>query len=190
MSGKPAGDLHVTLLRGINVGGKHLVPMKDLVRLFEAAGGTDVRTYVQSGNVVARASPAVAARLSRDVARAIEKRFGFPVPVVVRTADEMRRVAQGNPFLEAGVAPEMLHVGFLADAPGKANAAALLARCARPEDLRVLGREVYLHLPNGVGRTKLTSRVLDTTLGTTVTLRNWRTVLALAEMTRPPTLGA
>lgn len=190
MSGTTPGDLHVALLRGINVGGKHLVPMKDLVALFAAAGATDVRTHVQSGNVVLRAKPAVAARLSRDVARAIEERFGFPVPVIVRTADEVRRVARANPFLKAGVALEMLHVGFLADLPARANAAALLARRAPPEDLRTLGREVYLHLPHGVGRTKLTSRVLDTTLGTTCTLRNWRTVLALAEMTAPPILGA
>jgi uncharacterized protein (DUF1697 family) len=188
--GPARSEVCVALLRGINVGGRHLVPMKDLVRIFEAAGATDVRTYVQSGNVVVRTPPALAARLAEDVARAVEARFGFAVPVIVRTAQDLARVAAGNPFLKAGAAPETLHVAFLADAPGKERAAALAARCVPPEDLRVRGREVYLHLPNGVGRTKLTSPVLDGTLGTISTLRNWRTVLALVEMTKRPILGA
>src|SRR5689334_13590201 len=99
---------HVALLRGINVGGKDKLPMKDLVAMFVEAGGADVRTYIQSGNVVCRASPEVAARVPALVTAAIAERFGFRVPVVLHTADELREVSAHNPFLAAGADPAAL----------------------------------------------------------------------------------
>src|SRR5438105_5723824 len=93
---------HVALLRGINVGGKNKLPMSDLVAMFADAGCADVRSYIQSGNVVFRASAEHAARVPALVGAAIAERFGFRVPVVLRTADELREVSAHNPFLAAG----------------------------------------------------------------------------------------
>jgi uncharacterized protein (DUF1697 family) len=173
---------HVALLRGINLAGKNRLPMKPLVALFESAGCRDVQTYLQSGNIVFRAGRTLANRIPALVERAIDDRFGFQVPVVIRTGDEIRRIARGNPFASAGTAAETLHVAFLADAPAKARLSALDPRRSPPDEFEVRGREIYLHCPKGYARTKLTNAYFDTKLATISTVRNWKTVLSLVEL--------
>jgi uncharacterized protein (DUF1697 family) len=173
---------HVALLRGINVGGKNLLPMKDLAAMFVAAECADVVTYIQSGNVVFRAEGKVVAGLGAEIANQIETRFGLRVPVVLRTAAEINAVIRGNPFLKAGVSEETLHVCFLADQPGKDLVAGLDAGRSAPDVFAVVGREIYMQLVNGVSGTKLTNAYFDSKLKTVSTIRNWRTVLKLAEM--------
>jgi len=173
---------HVALLRGINVGGKHVLPMKDLAALFTKAGCGDVVTYIQSGNVVFAAADALAARIPSLVATAIERRFGFASPVVVRSARELAAVIEKNPFLRPGADLDRLHVAFLADAPSRERAAALDPKRSPGDAFTLRGRDLYLHLPNGVGRTKPTNDYLDRTLATVSTLRNWRTVTKLLEL--------
>ena len=161
-----AEGVHVALLRGINVGGKHSLPMKELTPMFVAAGCKDVRTYIQSGNVVFRARQELGQQIPTLIAQAIGDAKGFQVPVVARTAGELERVAQNNPFLAAGADEAKVHVGFLADAPSPEAVAGLDAGRSPPDELAVEGREIYLHLPNGVARTKLTNDYFDRALGT------------------------
>jgi len=172
----------VALLRGINVGGKNKLPMKDLVLMFERAGCASTRHYIQSGNVVFEAPRALAARIPAVVQAAIEKELGLRVPVLVRAAKELHAVAAGNPFLAAGADPDALHVMFLADAPSKAAIAALDPDRSPPDAFAVEGREIYLSCPKGVGNTKLTNAWFDAKLTTTSTGRNWRTVVKLVSM--------
>jgi uncharacterized protein (DUF1697 family) len=179
----PAGK-YVALLRGINVGGKRPIPMKELAAIFVDAGCRDVRTYIQSGNVVYSASAAVAKRVASTVAGAISARFGFDVPVVTRTARELGAVVANNPFLKRGEDSRALHVGFLMDRPARARIAALDPDRSSPDEFAVHGAEVYLFFPNGVARTKLTAQYFDSTLGTTITVRNWNTVQKLLDMVR------
>ena len=169
-------------MRGINVCGRNLLPMKTLAAMFDAAGCTRVRTYIQSGNVVFTAPPALARTVGATIQRAIRTKTGIESPVIVRSAPELGRVATGNPFLAAGAPPETLHVAFLADEPGAARVAVLDPARSPPDELVVRGRDIFLRLPNGVARTKLTNAYFDSKLGTTSTLRNWRTVLTLTEM--------
>jgi uncharacterized protein (DUF1697 family) len=173
----------VALLRAINVGGRNIVPMKDLVALFAGAGCTNVSTYIQSGNVVFRAPPALAARLPVLLAKAVEDRFGIRVPVVVRAAGQLREVVRHNPFLRAGADPNTLHVAFLDDAPSAARIATLDPDRSPPDEFAVRGQEIYLRFPKGLGRTKLTNQYFDAKLATTSTVRNWRTVLKLLDLT-------
>lgn len=175
---------HVALLRGVNVGGKNKLAMKDLVALFAAAGCRDVTTYIQSGNVLFRAPAATARRVPAEVTAAIARRFRLTVPVLVRTADELDAVARSNPFIAAGEPPDALHVMFLADAPAAPKLAALDPARSPPDRFEVRGREIYLCLPNGAGRTKLGNAYFDSKLGTISTGRNWRTVQTLVELTR------
>jgi uncharacterized protein (DUF1697 family) len=182
MTASSSSGTFVALLRGINVGGKNMLPMRDLVALFERAGCAEVRHYIQSGNIVFRADGRLAARISQVVAAGIERGFRMRVPVVVRTGRELAAVARGNPFLADGGDPAACHVLFLADAPTKKQAAALDPGRSPPDAFVVKGREVYLSCPNGVARTKLTNAYFDSVLGTTSTGRNWRTVLKLTEM--------
>ncbi len=177
------GSSYVALLRGINVGGKNKLPMKSLAALFAEAGAAEVRTYIQSGNVVFRAPAAAARRVPGLIEAAILDGFGLRVPVVLRSGAELKKVASANPFLAGGVEPDRLHVAFLASTPAKKNAAALDPDRSPPDAFVVRGREIYLHLPNGVGKSKLTNAYFDAKLETTSTIRNWRTVLELLRMT-------
>lgn len=173
---------HVALLRAVNVGGKNRLPMKVLADIFSESGAADVQTYIQSGNVVFQAAPALAVRLPSVVATAISTRLGFEVPVIVRSAAEFRRLTRDNPFLGDSVDTSKLHVAFLADRTDAARAGALDPGPASPDELEVRGSEVYLHCPNGIGRSRLTTGYLDSRLATTSTIRNWRTVLKLVDM--------
>ena len=173
---------YVALLRGINVGGKNKLPMRDLAAMFTEAGCTEVRTYIQSGNVVSSITPKRAKRLPDLISKQIAERFGYRVPVVLRTADEFRQVVTGNPFLKADADSGSLHVAFLADLPDPRRVAALDPKRSPGDSLKVRSREIYLCLPNGVAGTKLSNAYFDSTLATTSTFRNWRTVLKLVEM--------
>jgi uncharacterized protein (DUF1697 family) len=175
---------HVALLRGINVGGKNRLPMNDLATMFKDAGAQEVRTYIQSGNVIFRADAARIGRLGTAIAKAMQADLGWSVPIVIRSAAELGAAVKGNPFLEEGIAAGALHVGFLLDRPARARVAALDPERSPPDRYVVRGGEIFLHLPNGVARTKLTSQYLDSRLGTVVTVRNWNTVTTLLEMTR------
>jgi uncharacterized protein (DUF1697 family) len=173
---------YVALLRGINVGGKNALAMKDLARLFTEAGCTDVSTYIQSGNVICKTSASAARDLPTRIHRAIEGHSGLRVPVVLRTAKELAATTQSNPFLKGAGDAELLHVAFLADAPDAARLKTLDPLRSAPDEFVVIGRDVFLRLPNGVARSKLTNAYFDSKLATTSTLRNWRTVLKLLEL--------
>lgn len=172
----------VALLRGINVGGKNMLRMVELAKMFTATGCENVQTYIQSGNVIFEAASDTSAKFAEKISAKIEKKFGCKVPVVLRTLKEMEAIVTGNPFLEAGVAEDLCHVMFLADMPAKDGLARLDPARSAPDEYIVHGREIYLKLPNGVGRSKLTNAYFDSKLGTISTGRNWRTVLKLMDM--------
>lgn len=156
--------------------------MKDLAAIFSAAGCSDVATYIQSGNVVFRATDACARKLAGVVAKKIFDELGFEAPVVLRSVDELHEVAQNNPFLRKDSDFTKLHVAFLADEPKPAAVAALDPKKWPGDELVVKGRDIYLHFPNGVGGSKLTNNYLDRTLQTVSTIRGWKTILKLVEL--------
>jgi uncharacterized protein (DUF1697 family) len=175
-------DTYVALLRGINVGGKNKLPMKDLVEMFVAAECSNVLSYIQSGNVIFRASPDASGKISALITARITERFGYRIPVILRTVEELRQVSLNNPFLKAGAAEETLHVMFLADLPSPERISALDPDRSPPDTYKVLGREIYLQLPKGAADSKLTNAYFDSKLATTSTARNWRTVTKLLAM--------
>jgi uncharacterized protein (DUF1697 family) len=174
---------HVVLLRGINVGGRNRLPMSARGALLEEAGCSDVRTSVQSVTAAFRAPARTAARLPRELTERLAAQHGLEIPVVLRTAAELERVARANPFLARGVDPARLHVAFLAARPTPTAVASLDPGRSPPDELAVDGGEIYLHLPNGVARTRITNAWLDARLATTSTVRNWRTVQELVALT-------
>jgi uncharacterized protein (DUF1697 family) len=173
---------YVALLRGVNVGGKNKVPMKVLAQMFVEAACADVRTYIQSGNVVFRAAEVKTEKLPDVIAKGIAEVFGFRVPVVVRSVAEMAGVIENNPFLKAGASEETLYVLFLSTKPEAEQIAALDPDRSPPDRFVVHDREIYMQLPNGVADSKLTNAYFDSKLATMCTGRNWRTVLKLYEM--------
>ncbi len=176
------GSTYIALLRGINVGGRNKLPMKSLVAIFQRAGCAEVRTYIQSGNVVYKAPKEVAAGVPSAVSGAIEKTLSLKVPVVTRTAAELSRIVASNPFMTTGVDTKALHIAFLSETPAEARLAGLDPDRSPPDTFRLQGREIYLFCPNGLARTRLTNDYFDKTLSLTSTIRNWNTVQRLQVM--------
>lgn len=183
-----AGRTYIALLRGINVGGRNKLPMADLVDMFTDAGCENVRTYIQSGNVVFTAPTDVARALPQTIPQRINDRLGLSVPVITRRADELAAILDSNPYLKAAdTDTKALHVAFLSHAPDKRRVAQLDPARSPGDSFEVRGSVIYLHLPNGVARTKLTNDYFDATLDVVATLRNWRTVEKLNAMVRQMT---
>ena len=171
---------YVALLRGINVGGKNKLPMATLAKIFSDEKCVEVSTFIQSGNVIFDAPKKDAATIGARVTRRIAGELGLDVPVVIRAAGELATVPARNPF--AGADENELHVMFLADAPPPSRARALDPARSPGDSFALVGRDLYLRLPNGVGRTKLSNAYFDKALDTVSTGRNWRTVLKLIEL--------
>lgn len=175
-------ERYAALVRGVNVGGKKL-PMAALRELLGGLGFEDVATYVQSGNAVFRAGRGKARALETSIEQAIASEVGLDVTVVVRTHDELAQVHADNPFVAAGCDPAKLYVTFLAQAPDDERAAALAGETSENEELRLAGREVYLHYPGGYGRARINNAFIERRLAVRATNRNWRTVGKLVELT-------
>ncbi len=175
--------VYVSMLRGINVGGHKKIKMDRLRGSFEAMGFAQVKTYIQSGNVVFKASKAPPAALCNKIEAKILEDFGHSVSVIIRTADEMKQVVTNNPFLkQKGIDPDKLHVMFLSQAPTAAAVKQVSALTAPLEQIRCLGQELYLYLPNGVAESFVMKKPVDRLLAVTTTMRNWRTVNTLYQM--------
>ncbi|HET7657344.1 MAG TPA: DUF1697 domain-containing protein [Bacillales bacterium] len=168
---------YIALLRGINVGGK-VVKMEALRNVFNEMGFENVTTYIQSGNVLFSAVEEQADGLAAHISEKLQEAFGFPIPVIIRTVEEWSEVIQANPF--AGQEP---YVTFL-DAKPEQNAIFALEIFAEDfeEEVRVIGREVYLICPKGYGKTKLSNALFEKKLGVSGTTRNWKTVNKLLSL--------
>lgn len=155
--------------------------MPELRELLTDAGFEDVRTYVQSGNVVltSAAKPAKVAALTEEL---IAERFGFDVDVIVRTSDELAEVVRVNPLADVADNPKRYQVSFCDDEPDAAAVEQIAAAGAPSEKLVAIGRELYAWHPDGVGRSKMWTRLAGKTLGVRATARNWTTVTRLLEM--------
>ena len=175
--------IYISILRGINVSGQKNIKMAALKTLYESLGLKDVQTYIQSGNVVFTGHGADEETLASAIRAAIKQEFGYRIVVLVRSDHDWKSVATNNPFDGgSGIDPSKLHVTFLAETPGKSALDALNATDAGPDEARVIGKEVYLHCPNGYGRTKLSNSFLELKLGTPATTRNWNTVNKLLKL--------
>lgn len=169
------------LLRGINIGPSKRIAMPALRAIVEALGHTDVETYLQSGNVVFAPGPKAPRDLAGSLTAAIADATGHVVPVVIRTATELQRVVAANPYPVDD--PTRVVVGFLAEAVDLGDLALRDLSAYLPDELTIADREIYVSVPNGQARSKLMEGLTKSRLPTTLTVRNWRTVTALAEMT-------
>ncbi|MGY1640265.1 DUF1697 domain-containing protein [Geodermatophilus sp. SYSU D00703] len=170
---------YVVLLRGINLGRARQMGMAELREALTARGHEGVRTHLRSGNVVLD-SPLPADELAADVEAALRERFGFEVPVVVRTGSEVADLVAADPLGAVATDPARYLVTFLPRPPDPDRVAALPP--ADRGEYRVTGRELLLWLPDGIANTPLASWRWDALLGVPGTSRNWNTVRKLAEL--------
>jgi len=171
----------IALLRGINVANTQ-IRMSDLQNLFRNLGYSDVTTYIQSGNVIFRTSAGDTDRLSLDIGRRISDDLGLTVGVLLRSPSELARVLEDNPFIEQGAQPAKLHVTFLATHPAPDLEKAIDPSVGNPDQFHISGREVYLHCPEGYGRSKLLNSFWERRLRVAATTRNWNTVNRLYQL--------
>jgi len=175
---------YVALFRGINVGGKHILPMQDLREILSTLGCEGVQTYIQSGNAVF-SSLLDEKPLAEQIKGEIDKRFGFAPAVLLLPTERFNAIVAANPFPDAEQTPKYLHVWFLMESPSGPDLEALHA-LKKPSEHFILSDEAfYLHAPDGIGRSRLAEKI-DRCLGVATTARNWRTVSKLFELVDPP----
>jgi uncharacterized protein (DUF1697 family) len=172
----------VVLLRAINVGGRNRVPMADLRELAGQIGLADAKTLLQSGNLLVEAGQRAPAVVEAQLEQAITERFGLSVGVMVRSADAWHDAITNNPYPDiARTDPSHLVLMCAKASITSASLAILRAAINGRETVAALARELYVTYPDGIGTSKLTTTVIERHLGTSVTGRNWRTVLKIAE---------
>lgn len=176
-------NIFIALLRGINVGGNNILPMRELVALLEGLGLSQVKTYIQSGNVVFQSEHTNPQELSERISAAIGQRYGFAPHVLLLDLPTFQAAITANPFPEAEGEPKTLNLFFLDQAPQNPNLTALENLKTESERYRLINKLFYLHTPDGFGRSKLAERV-EKALGVAATARNWRTVSTLMVMAR------
>lgn len=175
---------YITILRGINVSGHNMIKMVDLKKMFETLPFENVRTYIQSGNIVFDAKPGNDQDLEKQIHDTIQKMFSFSIPVIVLDEKELKKVQQDNPFLTGrNEDVTKLHVTFL-DASPNNNLVEKLKEKAQflPDEWIMDGKAIYLFCPNGYGKTKLNNNFFENKLKVTATTRNWKTVNELVSM--------
>lgn len=171
---------HIALFRGINVGGAGTLPMKELVAILESLGCENVRTYIQSGNAVFESKQRSGAKLAGEISAAVMQRRKFAPAVMLLTEKELAQALHANPFPDAED-PTRLGVGFLESVPKKPDLAALENLRAKNERFALVGKCFYFHAPDGFGKSKLAARA-EKFIGVPMTMRNWRTVGKIKEM--------
>ncbi len=171
----------IALFRGINVGGKNLLPMKELVQLFEDAGAANIKTYINSGNVVFAGPQSMGSQLSAMLGSKIKAKYGFEPALHILELKDIESAISGKPFPEAASTPEFLHAGFLAAKPKNPDMKKLASLKSQSEQFCLTDRIFYLHAPEGVGRSKLVANC-EKILGVSMTDRNWRTVCRLRDL--------
>ena len=176
-------NIFIALFRGINVGGKNSLPMKELVGILEELGCQNVKTYIQSGNMVFKISEKNPSGLSDLIRAAIQKRRGFAPSVLLLDLREFEKIVENNPFPEVQNDPQALHVGFLAAVPQKPDLKTLETLRAKTERFRLIDSAFYLHAPDGIGRSKLAANT-ERLLGVAMTDRNWRTVGKILDLAK------
>jgi len=174
----------IALLRGINVSGHNMIPMVGLRELCSGLGYDQVATYIQSGNVVFTGAGKAAA-VESILEEAIEKQFGFNIPVIVRMAEQWPSYLKGNPFPELSERePNHVLMGLSKARPAKGAVAALRERATAGEQIEMVGDALWIYFADSIARSKLSPAVLDRLVGSSVTARNWRTVQQLASMAK------
>lgn len=174
---------YIAILRGINLGSKNAIKMPELVKTFEDRGFSDVRSYIQSGNIIFKSKTERPDALQQRIHLAIAEDFDLDIPVLVLGATDLKRVRDENPFsAREGIDPAKLHVTFLESEPSKEKVNAIDVTKYLPDEFIVMGAVLYLHCPIAYGTTKLSNGFFESKFKMKATTRNWNTVNKLVEM--------
>lgn len=176
---------YISILRGINVSGHKIIKMEALRTSYENMGFSNVKTYVQSGNVIFSYEDIEINKLEEQIFQQIKKDFGFDVPIIVLSVEKLEEIIKGNPFLKDKSKEEsFMHVTFLASKSETNNFDAIEEKKQDNEDIVFSNYAVYLYCPNGYGNTKLNNNFIETKLKVRATTRNWKTTNELFQIAK------
>lgn len=175
---------YISILRGINVGGKRKILMADLKALYEALGFKNPVTYIQSGNVIfetkAKAKNLSAEQagnaLTEKIKKAISEKYGFDVPVIIRSVPEIQEIIKQNPFAKPDVDIKSLHLTFLGENPSEENLEKIKTYDYSPDQFEIIGNNAFVFCSTGYSKSKLTNQFFEKKLKVSATTRNWKTV--------------
>lgn len=174
---------YISILRGINLGGHNTIKMDDLKKLLSEIGLQNIQTYIQSGNVVYQFRKTDTKNLDTLIRSKILDQYGFEVPVITMTLNELALTVKGNTFVENKTKdPAFFHITFLSDKPQPENLDNISATKYSPDEFAIIDKAVYLYCPKGYGITKLSNKFLETKLRVNATTRNWKTVNELLKI--------
>jgi uncharacterized protein (DUF1697 family) len=172
---------YVAFLRGINVGGKTIIKMEELRKVFASLGFTNVKTYIQSGNVVFESDKNDQAKLAEIIANAVESNF-FKTPIMIRSIDEIKQAIANNPFANEQFEDKLFHIVFLNEKLTDEKIEMLLSNNSEKEIFAVINREIYCLLRENVSGSLLGKKYIDNKLKVAATARNWRTIHKILEL--------
>jgi uncharacterized protein (DUF1697 family) len=174
----------IAILRGINVGGKRIIRMDDLKSLFQNLGFVNIETYIQSGNVmfdVTKTNSDV--EIADLLEKAIFDKYGFQVPVIIQSVEEIEKAIENNPFYRGKKEDiEKLHCTFLKEMPSTENRNNTQSCQFEPDKFMISGKHVFIYCEGKYHQTKINNGFIEKKLKTTATTRNWKTVLKLLEL--------
>jgi uncharacterized protein (DUF1697 family) len=174
---------YIAMLRGINVSGQKRIKMEDLEQMFTVLKLEQVKTYVQSGNVIFKSPESNVLRLTKTIEEKIKEVFHFSVPVLIRTADELQKVVTNNPWgPDQGIEAAYLYVTFLSGIPVQGDQTTDQEMTDKTDKYRIAGKEVYLFCPNGYAKTRFSNQFFERKFGIAATTRNWKTINTLLRM--------
>jgi uncharacterized protein (DUF1697 family) len=178
---------YIALLRGINVSGHKLIKMELLRKVLAELHFKNIRTYIQSGNIIFDAATLDHKTLENQIGAKIEEHFGFQVPVVIVTLEELKSVVSKNPFTETEIPdPTQPYVAFLSDAPSAENNTAFSMMVFGKDRFTIADKNIYLLYPDSAANAKLSNAIIETKLKVKATSRNWKTILKLIELVENP----
>ena len=174
---------YISILRGINVSGQKKINMNDLKAVYESLSFKNVKTYIQSGNVLFQTKKIAERTIAHKIEQAIKKHYDFDVPVIVLTLDELNHAIGNNPFRkEKSINMDRVYITFLAEEAAKENVDKTNTLDFSPDRFVISGREIYIHCPISYGNSKINNNFFENKLKVTATTRNWKTVNELKRL--------
>lgn len=178
---------YIALLKGINVGGHHILKMEALRQYCEELGWKNIKTYIQSGNIVFQTQESNPNILSQQLEEKLAKHFDFPVPSLVLSVVELVEVFNHNPYIKMGdIDIDKLYVSILSALPDEESVEQIDGGMFSPDEFTIIGRAIYLHVKDRISESKYSNTFFEKRFNTQVTTRNWKTITKLFELTNLP----
>ncbi len=176
---------YISLLRGINIGGHKKIKMDSLRENFSSLGYNNIKTYIQSGNILFCSKEEDKTKLEKDISSMIMDKYGFDIPVLVLNSAELNEVINNNPFANSiNYNKEFIHITFLSNEAKEINFKEIDCKKESEDEYKIINKAIYLYLPKGYGNTKIHNNFFEKLLKTQATTRNWKTCIELLEMSK------